>query len=122
MAAASSSQRRKVLITGGAGFVGSHLADELLAHGHHVPILAMEAGAQVIGTSRRNGSLKTAEAFGAVESLPMLNHTQIIKQVRQLTGGRLCDVVIEATGKQWPLQLASELTRDWSRLFIAGYH
>jgi dTDP-L-rhamnose 4-epimerase len=28
-----------VLITGGAGFIGSHLADELLAHGYHVRVL-----------------------------------------------------------------------------------
>jgi dTDP-L-rhamnose 4-epimerase len=28
-----------ILITGGAGFIGSHLADELLAHGHRVRIL-----------------------------------------------------------------------------------
>lgn len=30
---------RTVLITGGAGFIGSHLADELLAAGHHVRVL-----------------------------------------------------------------------------------
>jgi dTDP-L-rhamnose 4-epimerase len=30
---------KKVLITGGAGFIGSHLADELLAHGHSVRVL-----------------------------------------------------------------------------------
>ncbi|WP_237213206.1 UDP-glucuronic acid decarboxylase family protein [Falsiroseomonas oryziterrae] len=28
--------RKRVLITGGAGFIGSHLADRLLAAGHHV--------------------------------------------------------------------------------------
>lgn len=31
--------KRLVLITGGAGFIGSHLADELLAHGHAVRAL-----------------------------------------------------------------------------------
>ncbi len=31
--------QRKVLITGGAGFVGSHVADELLSHGYYVRVL-----------------------------------------------------------------------------------
>src|SRR4051812_20629627 len=30
---------RRVLITGGAGFIGSHLADQLLARGHSVRVL-----------------------------------------------------------------------------------
>ena len=29
----------RVLITGGAGFIGSHLADLLLARGHYVRVL-----------------------------------------------------------------------------------
>jgi uncharacterized protein YbjT (DUF2867 family) len=31
--------RKQVLITGGAGFIGSHLADELLEHGYRVRVL-----------------------------------------------------------------------------------
>lgn len=30
---------KNILIVGGAGFIGSHLADELLAYGHHVRVL-----------------------------------------------------------------------------------
>jgi len=33
------SQRKKVLITGGAGFVGSHLTDRLMAQGHEVVVV-----------------------------------------------------------------------------------
>ena len=43
---------RTVLITGGAGFIGSHLADELLAHGYRVRALD-SLTPQVHGESRR---------------------------------------------------------------------
>jgi dTDP-L-rhamnose 4-epimerase len=43
---------QKVLITGGAGFIGSHLADELLAHGYRVRVLD-SLDPQVHGESRR---------------------------------------------------------------------
>jgi threonine dehydrogenase-like Zn-dependent dehydrogenase len=42
--------------------------------------------------------------------------------VRQLTDDALCDRVIEAVGKQWPLDLAAELTAFGGRLVVAGYH
>jgi dTDP-L-rhamnose 4-epimerase len=43
---------QKVLITGGAGFIGSYLADELLAHGYHVRVLD-SLDPQVHGEARR---------------------------------------------------------------------
>ena len=46
----------KVLITGGAGFIGSHLADELLAHGHRVRVLD-DLTPQVHGDAERPGYL-----------------------------------------------------------------
>jgi dTDP-L-rhamnose 4-epimerase len=45
-------QMKKVLITGGAGFIGSHVADELLANGYQVRVLDTLA-AQVHGDSGR---------------------------------------------------------------------
>lgn len=46
---------KNVLITGGAGFIGSHLADELLAHGYRVRALD-DLVPQVHGEDRRRPS------------------------------------------------------------------
>jgi threonine dehydrogenase-like Zn-dependent dehydrogenase len=95
----------------GIGFLGAILTR-----------LATEAGARVIAISRRPFSLDVAREFGAAELVPMDDHWKIIERVRELTGGVFCDRVIEAVGKQWPLDLAAELTRERGKLIIAGYH
>jgi threonine dehydrogenase-like Zn-dependent dehydrogenase len=95
----------------GIGFLGAILVR-----------LASDAGARVIAISRRQESLELANRMGAAETIPMHDHWQIIDAVRERTGGRFCDRVIEAVGKQWPLDLAAELTREGGRLVIAGYH
>lgn len=95
----------------GIGFLGALLTQ-----------LAAKAGARVIAISRRAESLAVARTMGAAETIAMDDHWRIIEEVRQLTDGRFCDRVIEAVGKQWPLDLAGELTMERGRLIIAGYH
>lgn len=95
----------------GIGFLGALLTQ-----------LATAAGARVIAISRRTYSLEVARRMGATECIPMEDHWQIIEEVKRLTDNRMCDRVIEAVGKQWPLDLAAELTRERGRLVIAGYH
>lgn len=95
----------------GIGFLGAILCR-----------LAADAGARVIAISRRPFSLEVAKQFGAHEVIPMEDHHAILEQVKALTGGRFCERVIEAVGKQWPLDLAAELTAERGRLIVAGYH
>jgi len=95
----------------GIGFLGALLTQ-----------LAVNAGARVIAVSRRQASLDVAERMGATHGIVMDDHWRIIEDVRSLTSGRFCDRVIEAVGKQWPLDLAGELTMERGRLVVAGYH
>lgn len=95
----------------GIGFLGAVLTR-----------LATDAGARVIAISRRPFSLDLARRMGAAETIALEDHYGIINRVSELTDGVFCDVTIEAIGKQWPLDLAAEVTRERGRLVIAGYH
>jgi len=95
----------------GAGFLGLLLTR-----------LCAARGARPLVISRRTTSLELAREFGAEETIALDDHARVIGRVSELTEGRLCDRVIEATGKQWPLDVAAELTRERGTLVIAGYH
>jgi threonine dehydrogenase-like Zn-dependent dehydrogenase len=95
----------------GIGFLGALLTQ-----------LATRAGARVIALSRRPFALQVAHSLGAAKTVSLGEKSAPIESVRQLTGGKFCDVVIEATGKEEPLNLAGELTAERGRLVIAGYH
>jgi len=84
--------------------------------------LLAQKNIRVFAIARRPFAQHVARHMGATQVIPMEDHGRIIESVRQLTGGQFCDVVIEATGKQWPLDLAGEITRERGRLVIAGYH
>ncbi|EYD78260.1 Threonine dehydrogenase [Rubellimicrobium mesophilum DSM 19309] len=95
----------------GIGFIGAA-----------VTRLAAQAGATVIAISRRDSSLALAREMGAAHTIPMQDHWGIIEEVRRVTDGRMCDVVVEAVGKEWPLNLAGDIVAEGGRLVIAGYH
>jgi threonine dehydrogenase-like Zn-dependent dehydrogenase len=95
----------------GVGFVGALITK-----------MASDAGARAIAIGRRAFALDVAKRFGAAFAVPMEDHRKIIEEVKGITRGRMCEVVVEAVGKQWPLDLAGELTRERGRLVVAGYH
>jgi threonine dehydrogenase-like Zn-dependent dehydrogenase len=95
----------------GIGFLGALLVR-----------LAANAGARVLALGRRGTALDAARDMGSEVCLPLDDHWKIIEEMKELTAGVFCDVVIEATGRAWPLDLAAELTRERGRLVIAGYH
>ena len=95
----------------GIGFLGAILTR-----------LTTDAGARVIAISRRQSSLDLARSFGAAETIVMDDHYRIIEDVKRITGDALCERVIEAVGKQWPLDLAGELVGFGGKLIVAGYH
>lgn len=84
--------------------------------------LAKSVGARVIALSVRKFSLEMALKMGADKIVPMDDHFKVIETVKEMTGGAFCDRVIEATGKEWPLNLSIELTKERGRLIVAGFH
>lgn len=95
----------------GAGFIGNLLIQ-----------LCKAVGARVIVISRRESSLKMAFESGADHIIKMDDHYRILQTVNNITNGEGCSHVIEATGKQWPLDIAGEIVGTRGRLIIAGFH
>lgn len=94
----------------GVGFLGAILTK-----------LALAKGCRVFALARRPYALQLVSSFGATTCL-MDDHQRVLNEMASHTNGQGCDVVIEATGMQWPLDLAGELTKVRGRLVIAGYH
>ena len=95
----------------GIGFLGALLVQ-----------LAARAGACVIAVSRRPYALEVARDMGAEHTIGLSGHGDVVAAVEELTDGELCERVVEVTGHQGPLDLASKLVRVRGRLVIAGYH
>lgn len=95
----------------GTGFLGALLCQ-----------LARSKGARVIAISRRAFSLDYAQKFGADEVIPLTSTWEVANKVAEITGNAFCSRVIEATGKQEALDVATEIVSEGGRIIIAGYH
>jgi threonine dehydrogenase-like Zn-dependent dehydrogenase len=60
--------------------------------------------------------------MGATEVFGLDDPWATIEEIKKRTDRAGCERVIEATGLQAPLDLASELTAERGKLIIAGYH
>jgi dTDP-L-rhamnose 4-epimerase len=111
---------KKVLITGGAGFIGSHLADELLLKGYHVRVLD-NLNEQVHGTNATRPSYlnedveliigdvrdpkKVKEALRGIDAVyhyaAMVGVGQSMYEIREYTDVNNCGtaVLLEALSK-----------------------
>lgn len=102
--------RGDVVAVLGAGFLGALVLR-----------LARESDpARIVAVSRRAKSLEVARRMGADDLLTY--EEDVAGHIGRVTDGRMADVVIEATGKPRPLELAATLTRVRGRLVVAGYH
>jgi CDP-paratose 2-epimerase len=95
----------------GVGFIGAVMTR-----------LAVAAGARVMAVGRRPFALEVAQAQGASVTITLSGDGGAAARIAEVTDGRLCDVVIEATGLQEPLDLAARSVREDGRLVLAGFH
>jgi threonine dehydrogenase-like Zn-dependent dehydrogenase len=95
----------------GGGFIGNLLIQ-----------LSKHRGAEVIVISRRETSLQKSFESGADHLIKMDDHYRILEKVKEITNSKNCSRVIEATGKQWPLDIAGEIVSERGKMIIAGFH
>ncbi len=95
----------------GTGFMGLLLVQALSRMG-----LGM-----LIGVDVRDERLKLAKEFGA-DVVINPRREDAVERVKELTSGRMCDIVIEATGNPKGVMLAAQLLKKRGRLCIFSYH
>ena len=68
----SISKMGKVIVTGGAGFIGSHLSDELVRRGYQVTIIDNLSTGKLSNIESVPGSKKVEFVRGSITNLPLL--------------------------------------------------
>lgn len=95
----------------GLGFMGS-----LILQG-----AKLKGASQIIAVDLRDEALSLAKQLGADVTING-KREDVVKTISDLTDGRGADVVIESTGFQQPLDLATEIVKIRGTLVIYGFH
>ena len=82
--------------------------------------MAKVYGARVIALGRRSSQLEKAVRVGAHEALLNSDNSDVIRQVKDLTGGYGADIVLEAVGKPETWELAVKLLRKGGTVNFFG--
>jgi alcohol dehydrogenase len=93
------------------------------AQGLATIIAAREAGAApiiVVGREANPAKWALAAEFGAHYLVDLEQEQEPLQRVRELTNGRLADVVVECTGAEPMMQLGLELARPTARYIMIG--
>lgn len=116
-----------VLVTGGAGFIGSHLVDRLVAEGYHVTVLDdFSTGnkrnlGDLTGDERleiRHGSVLDADLVDAlVERNPLVFHLAAAVGVRYIVDDPLGSVLTNVRGTE---NVLASSARHGARLVLAS--
>jgi threonine dehydrogenase-like Zn-dependent dehydrogenase len=95
----------------GLGFMGA-----LIMQG-----IALKGASRIIVVDTREESFELARKLGAREIIDSKN-ANAAERIMELTNGKGADVVIECTGYQAPLDLATQAVKIRGKLVIFGYH
>jgi UDP-glucose 4-epimerase len=115
----------RVLVTGGAGYIGSHLVDRLLAEGHSVSVLdnlstgKAENIEHVLGDIRFiNGSIMDSDLVDReVQSVDLVFHLAAAVGVKHIVDDPLGSLLVNTRGSE---NVLSTCFRYWKRVVLAS--
>jgi Nucleoside-diphosphate-sugar epimerases len=117
----------RVLVTGGAGFIGSHLVDALMAQGHEVTVLDNLSVGKVANIAHHLRSerfrfindsiLNTATLDQLVRQADLIFHLAAVVGVKYVVEDPLNAIIVNVRGTENVLELAFKY---WVRTVIAS--